>query len=116
MKAIEVATELKKLVVALETNPEVDIPPAHLYFSCEKEAFMALARILPHPLTKGVDYEEKSYADKTLTYQSGAIRIKATVRLSQVCRLVSPAIPAKYECDPILSPQEDEALEAEVSA
>lgn len=115
MKAIDVANELKKLIAGLETNPDVDVPAALVYFNCGKEEFRALARILPHPLVKGVDFEGERYADKTLTYKGAAMRIKASIPMSKVCRLVSPAIPAKYECEPILSPEEDAELEAEVT-
>lgn len=116
LKAIELATELRKLVEALEANPKLDVPKVFMSFgtSRSKEQFRALAHVLPRPLKKSLKNEGERFAEIELEYDSESLRVWASIPQAETCRLVSPAIPAKYECEPILSPEEDAALEAEV--
>jgi hypothetical protein len=107
MKSAEVATELRRLADALDKEPELEISP---YLSIDadtsKETFLALARIMPRPMEKGIDFPNTDYSDFKLEH--GFWKIK--VAQSAMCILVEPARPARYECPSILSPEEEEAL------
>ena len=116
-KASEVAAELNKLADALMREPDQELPKADISFYCKylgdkgKPMFLSLARILPHPLTKAV----QKYCDDgmEIAYASAAASIVATIERSQVCKLVKAAqtIPAEYDCDPLLSAEEENSLE-----
>ena len=115
-KASEVATELRKLADALDREPEQELIRPDLDFNCkyvgdaDKPTFLALARILPRPLAKGVCAYDAD--GMQLTYTSPALIVTTEIKRSKVCRLIEPerTIPAKYECEPLLSPEEDAAL------
>lgn len=108
--ASQVATELRRIADALDKNPELNLRP-YLSISAgddDKDEFMALARTMPRPMEKGVDFAGTPYEDFTLTH--GFWRIK--IPRSKMCVLVEPARPERYECPSILSPEEEEALGA----
>jgi hypothetical protein len=83
-----------------------------IYFNCKwepedtgKEAFLALAKILPRPIRK-----EPDSSDYILVHETDALRVHVSVERSKVCQLVEAARPAVYECTPLLSKLEEEEL------
>jgi hypothetical protein len=108
VKASELATKLRKLADGLDKAPDAEIDP---YVSIsprkgDKETFLELAKVLPHPLTKKIRHEGTSYEDFTLEGDGFVLGIPR----SAVCILVEPARPARYECPTILSDEEESAL------
>ena len=111
--AHEVATELRKLADALDKSPETSIIKPQMYFPHSyslgtPEQFRALAKILPHPLKKDATRDEFK-----ISYNSEALRIQSYIERRNVCILVTPAIPAVYECPSILSEDEETEFEQE---
>lgn len=113
-KSREVATELRKLADALDTIPETEIKRPYVSFyhhsESEKEGFLAIARVLPHPLTK--DYGEDLTDKLTVEYKTDAIIASASIPRFLVCRIVEPAKPAVYDCQPLLSAEEEMGISA----
>jgi hypothetical protein len=108
-KANEVATELRKLADALDKSPDVKLIRPFIFFThygeSEKESFLAVAKALPRPFTK--EYKDN---DVRLEYESRGVNIFVKINQSAICRLVTPARPAEYECEPLLSLEEEESL------
>lgn len=108
-KAYEVAIELRKLADSLECEPEAEItkPVMSFYHWGEpgKQHFLNVVRLLPRPLVKNYDD-----SDIMLDHDTPALRVYAKIQRSVVCRMVKPAQPAEFECDPILSVEEEKAL------
>jgi hypothetical protein len=113
-KSSEVAAELRKLADALDREPEQELPVTNVDFYCKyagvkgKPMFLALVRILPHPLTKSDD----DMGGLELKYTTPSLCIRTVVERDKVCKLIRPAqqIPAKYECEPLLTTEEDASL------
>ena len=111
--ASAVASELRKLADALDVSPETEVVSPNIYFSCSylgsksKEVFLSLARLLPHPLKKEAKKDEM-----WIGYESDSLRVQAYIERSIICELVEPAKPAVYRCEPLLSDDEEAALEA----
>ena len=119
-KANEVATELRKLADSLDREPEAIVPNANIYFSASyiphaKETFKNICRLLPRPLTKRTE-TYGSDPDLIVEHKREAVQIHARIRKSECCTLITPARPAVYSCDPILSPEEENALTEETNA
>jgi hypothetical protein len=115
-KANEVATELRKLADALDREPETELVRGNIVFNCKymggkgKPIFLALARILPHPLTKGTQAYDNDAME--LSHKTAALVVSTGIERSLVCKIVTPEkiIPAVYDCVPLLSEAEDAAL------
>lgn len=111
-KARELARELRKMADALDKEPNAPIVRAYLnFYHCgkeAKEAFVALAHALPHPL-------QKKYIEDVLRleYDTSVMRIVSSIDRTAVCHLIEPAREAVYECDPILSDEECTAIGTE---
>lgn len=106
MKAALVAMELRKLADALDVQPDAEIVKPYVWFMAnDKDAFLALARLLPRPLVKKLD---GPYIQ--IGYDNPAIFVASQVSQSLTCELIEPAKPAVYRCDPILSEEEDAAV------
>ena len=108
MKASELATKLRTLADGLDKAPDAEI---HTYVSItpvndDKQTFLELAKVLPHPLTKKIRHEGTSYEDFTLEGDGFVLGIPR----SALCVIVEPARPARYECPSILSEAEEAAL------
>lgn len=108
-KAYELAIELRKLADSLECEPEAEITKPVMSFyhwnGTEKQQFLNLARLLPRPLVK--TYDDDYFR---LDHDTPALRIYAKIPRKNICRLVTPAREAVYECDPILSAEEESAV------
>lgn len=114
-KAADIASALRKLADSLDTIPEQELPTPRIHFCCTyqndpKTPFKALASVMPHPLKK--EYDEAEHGDLNLRFSSDAMYINAYVSRAKVCRLVEPAKPARYECDPLLSADDEAELDA----
>jgi len=118
VKAHDIATDLRMLADALDREPDTLVPPVEVDFNCKyfytteasKSMFLGLARLLPHPLTKGVqDFDKDALM---LKYTSPAMIVTTEIKRSVVCKLIEPAkvIPAVYECEPLLSQDEEVGL------
>ena len=107
MKASEVANELRRIADAL-AGSDLDIDPFLVIHTTErnKESFQNLAKIMPKPMVKGVDFLGTSYEDFKLSHEFWAIKTSR----STVCHIKEPAKPAVYECDPIFSTNEEDEL------
>lgn len=109
-QASVVAAELRRIADSLDKEPETEIEQPMISFyhwsESQKEKFFNEVRLLPRPL-------QKKYTDDevTLTYDVPGAYVRSVIRRNAVCRLVRPAIPAEYDCDPILSEQELQEVE-----
>lgn len=109
--AAQVAAELRRIADALDKEPELELAP---YLSIyvkgdDKDAFLKLARAMPRPMTKGIDFEGTTYADFKLQY--GFWRIK--IPQGCMCTIKTPARPAEYDCASIFTPEEEKMLTEE---
>ena len=114
-KASEVAAELRCVADALDKEPEAEVRKAHLLFTCsfDKELFMNLARLLPKPLAKKYDEVDGPFSTLAIEYETSGIWIRASVYRSAVCKILRPAQPAEYECEPLLTLAEEAAFQAQ---
>ena len=112
--AKELAIQLRKFADSLDTNPDAVIVSPRLSFyhfahqENIKEMFFNLAKLLPRPLAKSNSYDQ---SEITLSYETPALQIYASVPKSATCELVEPAKPAVYRCEPILSVEDESTLE-----
>lgn len=107
-KAGEVATELRRIADALDAKPELTLEP-YLSISVtgdDKDTFVELAKIMPRPMAKGIDFEGSTYEDFKLQHSFWRIKIPR----SNVCIVKEPARPAVFECPSILSEAEEATL------
>jgi hypothetical protein len=109
----QIAAELRRIADVLDKEPETELVRPNLYFfhgySNTKENFLALARLFPRPFKKGDGYSHDAIM---LTHETDALEVYASIDRSKVCILESPAIPAKYRCEPLLSAAEEESVTA----
>lgn len=118
-KASEVAAELRRIAGALEKGGETVISQPYINFIPEeKEEFLALVRLLPRPLYKASD--DRQYKLDNLPIKKNGFRdwdafpvnLQVKIDRAKVCRLVKAAQPAQYECEPLLSDEEEASLAA----
>ena len=114
--AHEVATELRKFADTLDTNPEAQIAKPNIWWyfwgETDKEMFKRIARMFPRPLRKRIDDPESSRPMIAIESANGIIDFETRIPQSVTCRIIEPARPAVFECDPIFS----ETEEAEITA
>ena len=109
--AKNVAAELRKLADSLDKEPETEINAPYIWFSCNymgdkgKPLFLALGRLMPRPLVK--EYKGDEFR---LKYSNDSISVAAVIERNKVCRIVQPAQEAVYECEPLLSMEEESAI------
>ena len=110
-KANDVATELHMLANHLAEGGDLEVKIPSIYLSYRyggdkaKDEFLALAKLLPRPLKKHYGSH-----DLELKFETEALYVCVAIERDKVCRLVEPAKPAVYECEPVLSPEEEGAL------
>ena len=117
-KAMEVANELRKLADALEKIGENRMSRISIYIRPDsKEQFLMLAKAMPRPLFKLADDSYYTVTNWPLTkegrrdYSNVPIAdVDISIDRTNICRMVSPAVPAKYECEPLLSEIEEKQL------
>ena len=109
-KASEVATELRKIADALDTNPQARMPTFHVYASFDdKQLFADAARTLPHPLKKWADLSDSIISRFHVGYKNKALQLDVSIYRDKICKVIEPSVPAVYECEPLFS--EDEEVE-----
>ena len=110
-KASEVAFELRRIANALAKHPDSEIYKPWLSFYCDtKDEFLATARVLPRPIQKRVNKITDSYSKFEVFHRSAALDFYCNIPQTDMCVLVEPAKPARYECPSILSAEEEAAL------
>lgn len=111
-KASEVAYELRKLADALDTIADAEIQKARIsffHFNDDKHMFLSLAKAFPRPFLKKYSDAPNGYLD--IVREASAMYLCASIPRSTICRLVEPAKAAVYECDTLLSADEESTLE-----
>lgn len=107
----EVAAKFRQIADLLDKTPETIVPRPYIGFSCDsKEMFVRTSRLMPRPLTKKIDFPDTSYADFCITNETDAVHLYCKVPQSMTCTLITPARPAVYDCEPILSLEEEEEV------
>ncbi len=110
-KAIEVATELRRIADALEAKPETIVHKPWLHFYCdEKKPFLDTFSVLPRPLIKRYDRDNDMWDRVHLESNCDALDLDCSVPRSKICEIVEPAKPAVYNCPPLLSEEEESTL------
>lgn len=105
MNSHEYAKQLRVLADFLDSKPEFETKcKLYAFFSYyEKDDFLAAV--------KAVGSGKKEFTDNEIQFlpviNDNFIHLRLTAPRSAVCRLVQEA---KYECDPLLSPEEEAAL------
>lgn len=116
----QVAQELRNLADHLEQGGETEIQQAWITFyhsaaTEDKEKFKQIAKFLPRPLKKVIsDPNDDKWARLKLEHDTCAVQINATIPRSATCRIIQLAQPAKYECDPVLSEEEEAEVGGEI--
>lgn len=114
--AKDIAIELRRIADHLDLNPEVEtIKPTLDFFhftSNTKDQFLAVARIMPHPLEKKYPKDNASYSRVSITHSAPAVDVTASIYRESICRIIKPAQPAEYDCELTLLDSEDAALES----
>ena len=65
------------------------------FYCYEKEPFLAIARALPRPLKKKMEYADKPWAKVRVETQAfTAINVAAAVDRDKSCEIIEPAKPA----------------------
>ena len=106
-----IAAELRKLADSLEKEPDAKIESVLVSFHCDqKETFLTVARLFPRPFTKSVKYQDTDYPDLHIEHKSDAITVWARVPQKKMCTLVRAAQPAVYDCEPLLSDEEEASI------
>jgi len=110
MTSHEYAREITKIAAGLLDRPEFDMPDYYsptykksymvLDYFGDKKRFLLAAKAIG-TATKGGNDE-----DYVLIPQFAPM-LQVRANRNAVCRVVKPAVPAEYECDPLLSPQEE---------
>lgn len=115
--AHEVATELRKFADSLDTDPDVEIAKANVWWyfwsESDKEMFKRIVRLLPRPLVKSIDDPTSDTPRLVVTSASNAaVEFEARIPQRVTCRIIEPAHPAVYDCEPILSETEESEITA----
>lgn len=115
MTSHEYANELKKIADSILERQEFTMPShynekstfASIHFFSDKEGFLAAARSLGS-FDKRIDSLSHYYeiAPKFSTH------FEVSANRDAVCRLIRPAQDAQYECEPLLSREEEAQLNA----
>lgn len=101
-----IAIELRKIADSLERDPTASISrPTLSFYEDDKDSFMALSRLLPKPLDK-----EPGETRYEIGHRGKGVWYRAIIDRNKVCKLVTPAVPAVYDCAPLLSQEEEDSL------
>src|SRR5271156_2491127 len=108
VKGIELAKELRKLADAVEGLEEVvTLSTPRVYFGFaygnekHKQSFIEFAKVMPKPF-------EKKFTDNELQLirENESLVIQAYIERDKVCKIITPAQPAVYDCEALLSQAE----------
>jgi hypothetical protein len=102
----ELADGLRALADKLTSKPAVALPycesTIRLYYS-DKEQFLDAAKAFGGNKETGDSYY-------TLLSTYGPLMVAVYTDRDMVCRLVTPATPAVYECETLFTPEEEAAI------
>lgn len=114
MKSHEYAKRLHEIAEFLESRPEFETPMGvRLYqYTGSKSVFMAAARSMGS-LKK--EYIESCGSEEIRVSPAGFPELILEAPRSVACRIVKPAQPAVYDCEPFLSQAEESEIEPEVA-
>ena len=109
----EIALKLREIADRLDsdTSAEMEQPILSFITHDKKDRFLNAARLLPRPLDKKISKWGGS-SDIEISHDDPAILVYAKAPQSLTCRLITPAQPAVYDCEPLLSHGEEEMLTA----
>jgi len=108
-KAHEIAAELRRIADSIEREPETEmVRPMVSFYNDTKEQFLATARLFPRPLHKDID--DRKYGLENADYRKGAVWLRSQIDRNQVCTLIKAAQPAVYDCEALLSEDEESTL------
>lgn len=113
-KAHEVATELRKMADSLDKNPDIAVQQCWISFVCNtREIFLNTCRLMPRPAFKEYSAWDERYPKVKLGSKdfSAPIHWAVSAPRDVACRIVKPTQSAEYDCDSLLSPEEDATLE-----
>lgn len=123
MNSYEYANTLRSIADQLEAKPEFPMP---LYFGHQDEKegrpfrivlsyFRDKVRFLEAVLALGEgtkEYKKDSIGTPELVFTACQGQLALSIDRDKVCRIVKPAQPAEYECEPLLSQEETERIGA----
>lgn len=105
-KAHEVAAELRKFADCLDTEPDAEVVRVYInQFYYNKEPFLAMSKLIPRPLAKVYGTDRL-----LISHDTEAVCINVSIPRDKVCTLVKEAQPAVYECEPLLSAEDETKL------
>lgn len=112
-KAAEVAIALRKLADHFDQHADTEIITPELFFNHlggTKESFLASVSILPRPLKKDYGEENDQHAFLKVMHEAHNLDVRCLTYRSTVCKLVTPARGPVWECEPLLSADEEKSL------
>ena len=112
--AAAIATELRKLADVFDHSADKQVIRPEFVFYCfsNKQALIDAVSIMPRPLKKEWPDGDGQYDSVNVGFENEAIKVRAQAWRSAVCKVVKPARAAQYECEPLLSEQEESAITA----
>ena len=115
MTSHALATDLAKMAEHLKQQPDLEIGTFYLTnesYNTTGEQFKTIAKSFPKPLRKRVTSSSTGSSDITLESPKEVTGFTLYFRVPQnkVCRVVTPARPAVYDCEPLLTPEEEAEL------
>jgi len=110
----EIASDLRKLADALEqaTDKTVISPKLSFGAGSNREQFLGAVAVMPHPFDKVIPSTSNEYDIVRLEHKMSSLIVETWAFRTAACRIVEPARPAVYDCEPLLSAIEEEALSA----
>jgi hypothetical protein len=111
----EIACELRQIADHYEGLADVELIRPRLEFNClssGKDKFIIAAKNVPRPSAKDYGKEGDPYAFIRVNHAGNHIDVQAFAMRSDICKIIKPAQPAEYDCEPILSIEEQAEIEA----
>ncbi len=110
-KAKDVAIALRELADRFDSDPEADVQKPDVWWFCnDKESFKRIVKFIPRPLAKRIDDPNSMYPYLIVDHKGDGLHVEARITQSKICHIVEPARPAQFECEPILSAEEENDL------
>jgi hypothetical protein len=113
-KAVEIAAELRRIADVLDKEPEAELvkPTLSFHHWSDKARFLELVKVFPRPFDKEYEPPTDEYANLILKHSTDGLFVFSSILRNAVCRIKTPAQAAEYECEPLLSLEEEEAITA----
>ena len=101
----EFASKLRTLADKWEQLPEQKNTPLLFVENSRKEDAVAIVKGIGGHWTKTITNPDHPYA--RVVYASRETGLEVSLYRDSLCRIIRPAQPAQYECEPLLSPDEE---------